>query len=656
MSVGLTVLVMFSKEIVSLASSMFDLDESFKISQKTQSEYFSRMKELYEQRIEYLYAEAIANGKLTESQVKQLKNNREFSSKKEAADRSYYDKLRQIREEYETQSVLGQLAYQTKTAMLGGIYDLSRRQERASQLKIAEQEYLKELNLIGLDELSARKELNRLKEDENTRNNKKEKETKSAYSEDFIKASNDLHDEVMKVKQLNDEDLLKEEIFVKGRELEIKYDSDKKILEQIIKNNKTTKEKTEKAKAELIRIEEHYNRVKIDINTYYLEKTRVLRQKQDQIDYDENQARSEEQQKREKERIEKLNNLRERDYELGLYRLETQLIELNTAKIKGLKTDEDIAKKEIEIAKYKLEAVLSNSRASVEEINRAMAEYDRVLAGVSKSAIKTAEDTLAYRSQLFLRTLNFLQAELDAEYNLRQKALDREILQREKAIDRQVELAKAGKENQLAWEEQRLAKAELKRQDLERKAAKQREAIQLAEAYLNAYNAELRVTGANPSTASIKALKDVLIAKGIGKFLASFFVGTEDTGKGGGIDGKGGFLAINHPHERIMPMSNNMEIKKSANGKVLSNNQLTDIAVRFNKGLLVDIEKAGGFIDRPPISYKDIRNESEQIRLLKTIADKPVQMVNVDSFGNIIETIYEKGKKDIIVHKRKTRL
>lgn len=37
----------------------------------------------------------------------------------------------------------------------------------------------------------------------------------------------------------------------------------------------------------------------------------------------------------------------------------------------------------------------------------------------------------------------------------------------------------------------------------------------------------------------------------------SFFVGTHDTGRGGRLDNKGGFLAINHPNEAIIPASEN---------------------------------------------------------------------------------------------------
>ena len=39
------------------------------------------------------------------------------------------------------------------------------------------------------------------------------------------------------------------------------------------------------------------------------------------------------------------------------------------------------------------------------------------------------------------------------------------------------------------------------------------------------------------------------------KLMPTFYYGTEDTGKGGGLDSKGGFLAKLHPNERVVDAS-----------------------------------------------------------------------------------------------------
>jgi hypothetical protein len=49
----------------------------------------------------------------------------------------------------------------------------------------------------------------------------------------------------------------------------------------------------------------------------------------------------------------------------------------------------------------------------------------------------------------------------------------------------------------------------------------------------------------------------------------SFFVGTEDTGKGGNVDSKGGFHAILHPNERVLTKEQNKQLKGLSNDELV---------------------------------------------------------------------------------------
>jgi hypothetical protein len=240
------------------------------------------------------------------------------------------------------------------------------------------------------------------------------------------------------------------------------------------------------------------------------------------------------------------------------------------------------------------------------------------------------------------------------EYNLRQKYLDMQVSQREKAINRQVELAKAGLDNQLAYEQARLSKDVLEKRKLAEKEARQKEAIQWGQAYINAYNSELSRPNANPATAPALALKDVLLARGLAKAVSKIVAlkdGTEDTGTvNNPLDSDGGRFAILHDNERVMSKKQNDLVGN------ITNDELANLAWKYQKGLIIDYKQTEQSTATNISNGILIQQHAEIIKPLKDIASKPSQQVEVDKFGNLIETIYEKGKKDIYIHKSRTRI
>lgn len=318
---------------------------------------------------------------------------------------------------------------------------------------------------------------------------------------------------------------------------------------------------------------------------------------------------------------------------------------------------------EFRIAEHNYDDLLKLRKKEAEDLagfRKAEADYDVKIAKEKQEAeIKRVQDVIANEQKI----LQAIQDALDKENQAREQALDAQISQREKAISRQFELAKEGQSNQYAFEQAELAKDQLKKKELLKKEAREKEAIQLAQAYLSAYNAELGKAGANPSTAAALALKDVLLAKEIGQSvaaLASFFDGTEDTGNGGNVDNKGGFVSILHPNERVMTAEQNKKIGASK----LSNDKLTDIAVKYNTGQLIDIspkynlERQASFGENVAASIQT-QQYNEMNKLLKTIAEKPWQQIDIAPLHNrldIIETIYKNNVKEIITHKGRARI
>ena len=50
-----------------------------------------------------------------------------------------------------------------------------------------------------------------------------------------------------------------------------------------------------------------------------------------------------------------------------------------------------------------------------------------------------------------------------------------------------------------------------------------------------------------------------------------------------------------------------------------------------------------------------VQQNNEILSTLKAIESKPTQQVHVDTFGNLVETIYQQTEKTIITHKMPKR-
>jgi len=119
----------------------------------------------------------------------------------------------------------------------------------------------------------------------------------------------------------------------------------------------------------------------------------------------------------------------------------------------------------------------------------------------------------------------------------------------EQGIEYQMQLAVAGQKNTLDFMLREKAKSIERQKELDKKAQREKEAQQVAELFLEF----MKVYAKDGFGASAKALAQTLLAKGISEGISgSFFEGTDDTGAGGNVDGKGGMLAVLHPHEGVV--------------------------------------------------------------------------------------------------------
>jgi len=299
---------------------------------------------------------------------------------------------------------------------------------------------------------------------------------------------------------------------------------------------------------------------------------------------------------------------------------------------------ETLAKDLLLIEKEKLETELKDENITAEaklEIRKRLMENSIALKQyeedkLAKIAADKASKEKAQRIQREKDLFTALDNEAQQHYDNRLKQIDNNIAASQKEQDTLKILAMQGVDNakeSLAAEQKAQAEMEEKRAETLRK--KQR--AEFALTVLKLETANLEANPDNPGKATLDTIAQAAALVSLIEGLPSFFVGTEDTGNGGGLDGKGGFLAINHPHERIVPAEENILFGGVSNkeaAKVMSlynSNQLAPVAyshdsrdiVRELKNVreTIKTEKSNTFFDYDRITDSFIRVTESKTKL-----------------------------------------
>lgn len=177
-------------------------------------------------------------------------------------------------------------------------------------------------------------------------------------------------------------------------------------------------------------------------------------------------------------------------------------------------------------------------------------------------------------------------AKFSADYFIAQSerkisAIDRQIDALNKQNDYMKDLAASGNINaqqSLAQNNKLIQEANKEKQ----KELKKQEKIKLAMTVFDSYNANLQSKELGGQNALVKTIKDVSLLQAFINSLPAFMEGTEDTGLNGkGVDGKGGFLSVLHPNERIVPKQLNEKMKG------MSNLELSNLADDYLRGNVI---------------------------------------------------------------------
>jgi hypothetical protein len=217
--------------------------------------------------------------------------------------------------------------------------------------------------------------------------------------------------------------------------------------------------------------------------------------------------------------------------------------------------------------------------------------------------------------------------------------LDKEIAAAEKQQDTLRELAANGNINareSLAENQRIIDEANRKKEQQERR----KQMIELVSGVYQTYNQKVAANAKNPL---METIRDTVLLQQFANTLLgnmpTFFDGTENTGKHGeGVDGKGGFHAILHPNERVVPKSLNEKIGS------LSNEQLAKVAQEYQNGKLITGTQPMSAIDLSLLVNKmdelthTIRNKPETNIELGEITSSVMEIVKTTKQGNTLKT------------------
>lgn len=267
-----------------------------------------------------------------------------------------------------------------------------------------------------------------------------------------------------------------------------------------------------------------------------------------------------------------------------------------------------------------LEEYAENQNEANDQLNKDRVKEAKEEAEQIKEIVKTSADFFIQQSQRKI------------------EQIDKEISQAEDQFETFKQLAINGNidaKESLA-EQQRIIN-EKNKQRLQEEKKQQR--LRLAESVFNTYSSKVQ---ANPETALAETIKDTSLLLSFINSIPAFMDGTEDTGKNGqGVDGKGGFHAVLHPNERVVP--------KSLNDKIgnLSNEDLTRLAVDYKNGRV--IERASHSSSALDLSV--LVNELSDIK--ETIKNKPETNIELGEItSSMMEMVKSRKEGNSIVYNR----
>ena len=259
-------------------------------------------------------------------------------------------------------------------------------------------------------------------------------------------------------------------------------------------------------------------------------------------------------------------------------------------------------------------------------------------------AAKKAADEQKERTKDLINAAQTLSDELTnifvEQSRRREEILDREI---EASQERQDQL-RAIAERGVLEADQSLAAEERKQAELERKKIeeqKRQQRIELANTAFKAYVGHVDNRDQSPLTSTIR---DITALTAFIASLPAFFEGTENTGKGGNVDEKGGFHAVLHPNERVMTAEQNKDLAGISNDEVVRIVRESKIIKSHSSDAVANMVMADKLASE--MMWQSNERIVEKVdELIVELKNKPVPSWDADKISKtIVETIKSNGK------------
>jgi hypothetical protein len=330
-----------------------------------------------------------------------------------------------------------------------------------------------------------------------------------------------------------------------------------------------------------------------------------------------------------------------------IYESQKKLRDAETALMKdGIDKQKKLIEDAYQDELYALQNQLDEKKITQEEYDKLtkLAYQKRnkeIAAADDQAALDQKEKDKKLNEEKWQATQDFAQKTTDylkKQSEERIAQMDKEISAAEKQADYYRELAANGNINakeSLAEQERIIAESNRRKE----REQKRQQRMELANTIYQTYAGH---AAKDPDTALMKTIKDAGLLQAFISTLPMFYDGTEDTGAGGGVDGKGGFHAVLHPHERVIPKSLNDQIGN------LTNEQLTRLAMEYQNGRLVGQDVAHSSMELAILvnEMKDlkeiIKHKPETNIQLGEITQSAMEIVQSTRKGNT--TVYNRFK------------
>jgi hypothetical protein len=253
----------------------------------------------------------------------------------------------------------------------------------------------------------------------------------------------------------------------------------------------------------------------------------------------------------------------------------------------------------------------------------------------TEKTTKKETETIKLSSDEQIKIIESLTEAFERLADRRIEKLDEEMNKAKQRFDLYSELAKSGNINaqqSLAEEQRIIDESQRQKERLE----KQKQRVQLVSSALQSY---IRNTD-DPDVKNplVKTITDVSLLTQFIQSLPAFEKGIENTGTNGtGVDGRGGFLSILHPNERVLTKEQNKNVGE------ISNDELSNLALKYRNGELESIinvnntksdPESNEIVNRLKSLEQTIKNKPETNIELERIVDGALTIVRTTKKGN----------------------